>query len=35
MNVLEVAIYALVVAGQPQAVKCVDSDVVPSTVPMG
>ena len=27
MNVLEVAIYAMVIGGQPQAFKCVDSDV--------
>ncbi len=27
MNVLEIAVYAMVIAGQPQAVKCVESDM--------
>ena len=26
MNVLEVAVYAMVIGGQPQAIKCVQSD---------
>ena len=27
MNVLEVAVYAMVIGGQPQAIKCVESDL--------